>query len=246
MKEINKLGIEEAAVFPTCFDAEKRKKFYRLLKKSRIKNIPFAHLRGDMKIKELDYFVKNFNTRVFCIHTAREFPIVYNYHEYKKMIYIENVYYPLSEKEVNDFGGVCVDFSHLENDRLFCEEKFKHNKTIIEKFTVGCNHISAVKNESYIYKGHGCYKSHKRCDYHHLEKLSEMDYLKSYPLKYFSSYMAVELENSLEEQLKVGEYIRKIIGGLQGEVERSWKNGQDFQPPPAPPYLKSGKSVAHK
>lgn len=215
IKEIKKLGIEEVAVFPTCFDAEKRKKFYRLLEKSSIKNVPFVHLRSDMKIEELDYFVKNFNTRVFCIHAAREFPIVYDYHEYKKMIYIENVYYPLSEKEISDFGGVCVDFSHLENDRLFCEEKFKHNKTIIEKFIVGCNHISAVKNESWIDEENRFEKTRCRRDHHQLDKLLELDYLKSYPLKYFSSFIAVELENSLEEQLKAGEYIRKIIGELR-------------------------------
>lgn len=215
IKEINKLGIEEAAVFPTCLDAEKRKNLYYLLEKSGIKNIPFVHLRNDMKIEELDYFVKNFNTHVFCIHTTREFPIVYDYSRYKKMIYIENVYYPLNEKEISSFGGVCVDFSHLENDRLFCKEKFKRNKKIIEKFTIGCNHISAVKNESYTYKGHGCYNSHKRCDYHQLEKLSELDYLKNYPLKYFSSCIAIELENSLEEQLKAGKYIRKIINKLR-------------------------------
>lgn len=212
MKEINKLGIEEAAVFPTCLDAEKRKKFYRLLEKSGIKNIPFAHLRGDMKIKELDYFVENFNTRVFCIHTAREFPFFRDYSEYKKMMYIENVHYPLSEKEISDFGGVCVDFSHLENDRLFCRKKFEHNIKVIEKLTIGCNHISAVKSEIWIDEENRFEKTRYRRDCHHLEKLSEMDYLKSYSLKYFSSYIAVELENSLEEQLKAGEYIRKIIG----------------------------------
>lgn len=215
IKEIKKLGIKDVAVFPTCLDAEKRKKFYRLLEKSGVKNVPFAHLRSDMKIEELDYFVKNFNTRVFCIHTAREFPLVYDYHEYKKMIYIENVYYPLSEKEVSNFGGVCVDFSHLENDRLFCKEKFKRNKKIIENFTVGCNHISAVKNKDYIDTENRFEKTKRRRDYHQLEKLSELDYLKKYPLKYFSSHIAIELENSLEEQLKAGKYIRKIIGELR-------------------------------
>lgn len=215
MKEINKLGIEEAAVFPTCLDVEKRKKFYRLLEKSGIKNIPFAHLRGDMKIKELDYFVENFNTRVFCIHTAREFPFIYDYSRYKKLIYIENTYYPLSEKEISGFGGVCVDFSHLENDRLFCRKKFEHNIKVIEKFPVGCNHISAVKNEIWIDEENRFEKIRYRHDYHQLEKLSELDYLKSYPLKYFSSYISVELENSFEEQLEAGEYIRKIIGGLR-------------------------------
>ena len=214
-KEIKKLGIKEVAVFPTCLDIEKRKKFYRLLEKSGIKNIPFVHLRSDMRVEELDYFVKNFNTCVFCIHTAREFPFVYDYSKYKKMIYIENIYFPLNKEELGNFGGVCVDFSHLENDKLFCEEKFKHNTKTIEKFPIGCNHISVIKNEAFIDTENRFEKTKLRRDYHQLEKLSELDYLKNYPLKYFSSYIAIELENSLEEQLEAGEYVRKIINRLR-------------------------------
>lgn len=212
IKEMKKLGIEEVAVFPTCLDTEERKRFYRLLEKSGVKNIPFVHLRSDMRVEELDYFVKNFNTYIFCIHTAREFPFIYDYSRHKKLIYIENTYYPLSEKEISGFGGVCVDFSHLENDRLFCRKKFEHNIKVIEKLTIGCNHISAVKSKVYVDEENRFKKTRCRRDHHQLDKLSELDYLKNYPLKYFSSYMAVELENSLEEQLKAGEYIRKIIG----------------------------------
>ena len=51
----------------------------------------------------------------------------------------------------------------------------------------------------------------KRFDFHVLESFSEMDYLKNYPQEYFPEYMAIELENSLAEQLKIKEYLETFI-----------------------------------
>lgn len=215
MSEISKLGIEEAAIFPTCLEKEKRNELYRLIEKSSLKRIPYVHLRNDMGIEELDYFVQNFKTEVFNIHTNREYPFICDYSKYRKMIYIENVFCPLNEKELASFGGVCVDFSHLENDRLFNERKFEQNIKIVEKFKIGCNHISAVKKEFWLDFKNSYEKNKKRYDYHSFKELAEFDYLENYPLKYFSSLVAMELENSIEEQLRAGEYIKKIIENLK-------------------------------
>lgn len=38
-----------------------------------------------------------------------------------------------------------------------------------------------------------------------------MDYLKNYPQEFFPEYMAIELENSLEEQIEIKKYLQNII-----------------------------------
>ena len=52
------MGIEEIAVFPTVLDKEDRKKLYDIIRNTKIKRIPLVHLRDDMDVKELDFFVK--------------------------------------------------------------------------------------------------------------------------------------------------------------------------------------------
>lgn len=206
VKEVKKLKLKEVALFPTCLNQEERKELYQLLKKTNVKSIPFVHLRNDMEIWELDYLVKNYQTKVFNTHTQREYPFLYDYAKYKDVIYIENVYEPLDEEEIKEFAGVCLDVSHLETDRILDIKKYEHNIKIIDKYGCGCNHISAVKD--IITKDE---KNYSKYDTHFLEDLSELDYLKKYPLKYFASFIAIELENTIEEQLKAKEYIVNLL-----------------------------------
>lgn len=215
VREICDLNIEEVAIFPTCLDGEERKELYELLENSSVKRIPFVHLRGDMQIKEIEYLIKNYGTEVFNIHSEKEYSYPEDCLKFKEKICIENVYYPLDEEEIKKFSGVCVDFSHLENDRLLCKEKFKHNIQIIEKFSVKCNHISAIKKEAWLDSESKYDKHNVRHDFHYLKELSELDYLKNYPLKYFSRYIAIELENSIKEQLEIKRYLKKIIRSLK-------------------------------
>lgn len=207
IKEANDLKLEEVALFPTTLDREKRKKLYESLEESSVKSIPFVHLRSDMEPSELDYFVKRYGTKVFNIHTNREFPFVYDYQKYRSIIFIENVYMLLDEEEIKKFGGVCLDISHLENDRRLHKEKFDHDTRILEKYPVGCNHISAISKEPYLDE-----IGKIRCAPHYLENLSQLDYLKNYPSEYFSPYVAIELENSLKEQLEIRDHIKNLIG----------------------------------
>jgi len=202
IEEINKLGLKEIALFPTCLNKKEREKMYKLLENSTVKSIPLVHIKNDMAPEELDYLIKKFHTWVFNTHTHSEFPHLYNYSKHKKMIFIENVYGPIDEKEIKKFGGICLDLAHLENDRLREPEKFWHNIELIEKYPIGCNHISAF--QKILRRDPAGYW---RYDCHFLRKLSQLDYLKKYPKKYFSSIIALELENSIEEQLKAKDYI---------------------------------------
>lgn len=206
IKEADELDLKEIALFLTGLENEKRKKLIKLLEKSEIESIPLLHLRSDMKLAELDYFWKNYQTKVFTLHSQSEFPLIYDYSKYQNLIFIENVYQPLNLAEIKNFAGICLDISHLENDRILNKEKFKHNIKVIEKYPLGGNHLSCLKKIPFRDN-----KGYLRYDYHNLEDLSELDYLKQYPLSYFSQIIAIELENSLQDQLRARDYIINLL-----------------------------------
>jgi len=206
LEEIKELNIEEAAVFCTCLDKEGRKEFYRLIKDSGLKSIPLVHLRSDMTVDELDYFVENYGTKVFCTHTQREYPFLHDISKYHSIIGIENVYLPLDEEEIKEFGGICLDFSHLENARISTKDIFEHNIKLLDKYPVIANHINPVKKTPHIDEN-----GYSRYDDHSFDSLSEFDYLKNYPESYFSPLLAIELESSIKGQLKVKDYLIKLI-----------------------------------
>lgn len=206
INEANELDLKEIALFLTGLESEKRKKLIKLLEKSEIESIPILHLRNDMKLAELDYFLKNYQTKAFTLHSQSEFPLIYDYSKYQNLIFIENVYQPLSPAEIKNFGGICLDLSHLENDRITAQEKFKYNIKVIKKYPLGGNHISCLKKIPFRDD-----KGYLRYDSHNLENLSELDYLKKYPLSYFSQIIAIELENSLQDQLRARDYIINLL-----------------------------------
>ncbi len=206
IKEIDGLNLQSAAVFPTCLNKEQRTELAALLEKTKLKKVPFLHIRGDMDITELDYWIKKYGAKVFNIHSHKEHPILYDYLRYRKIIFIEDAYRFADEKELKNFGGMCLDFSHLENDRFFNQDRFNKYKELARKYKIGCNHISAVSKEPYLGDDGRLYY-----EKHWLDDFSELDYLKQYPREYFSDFCAIELENSLSEQLKAIDYIMNLF-----------------------------------
>ena len=206
IKEAEFLGIKELCFFPTALEKEERKKAYRALEKSKIKSIPFVHLRHDTEPEEVEFFIKRFDTNVFNIHFSSLF-LSEKWRKYRKKIYIENTVYPWREEEIKDFAGVCLDFSHLEDFRLLYPDGFRENIEVLEKYHCGCGHISAVNSvPKYTAELDLNYYSQ-----HYFENLADFDYLKNYPQKYFPPIVALELENSLEEQLKAKDYVLRIV-----------------------------------
>lgn len=199
IREIKKLGLKEIAFFPTRLRPKERQEFYQLLKETKVNSVPFVHLRSDMHLEELDYLVEKYKTKIFNTHTKREFPINPGYKKYKNIIYIENTNDPYNEEEIREFAGICIDFAHLEHDRTSQPQKYQKNIEIIEKYKCGCNHIAPVATA----------KNYQR--HHLLESFSQLDYIKNYPAKYFSSFLALELENSIKKQLKAREYIINLL-----------------------------------
>ncbi len=205
LEEVYQLNLKKVCVFLTGLDFNQRQEFLKKLKNTSIKEIPFVHLRSDMKVEELEFLIENYNTKVFNIHTEKEYPLKYDYSKYKNFIYIENVYKAFDESEIKNWAGICLDFSHLENDRLLRPKIFEKNIKILKNHKIGCNHISAVKSEYHFNE-----KNIKRYDDHLADNLSNFDYLKQYSKNLFSNFCAIELNNSIKFQLNVIDYICKL------------------------------------
>jgi hypothetical protein len=204
--DVISLGISEIAAFPTCLNESERTRMYKLLENSTVKKIPFVHLRSDMKPEELDYLIDRFKTESFNIHSENEYPLKYDYSEYKDKIYIENVYESFDENEIRNYAGICLDLSHLEGRRLSDVNKYKNEIKVIEKFKIGMNHISSVKKIEHMDENRVI-----RYDSHELKDLSELDYLKNFPIRYFAEIIAIELNNPIKEQIEVRDYVINII-----------------------------------
>jgi hypothetical protein len=211
LREIQALNIEEVALFLTGLTKEQRKNLYDALKTSPIKRIPFVHLRSDMDVSELEFLAKTYDTRVFNTHSERLFPIDNEWLvKYRELICIENTPdAPLDGEEIKKYGGICLDFAHLENIRLLESDRYKKETEVLSKFPIKCNHISVIKKEFSFVDS----KTRKlQYDSHHLDDLSELDYLKNYPIQYFSDYCAIELDNKISEQIEAIDYINGFMG----------------------------------
>jgi len=209
--EIKKFNIEELAIFPTCLGIDERIELYELLVGTPVKNIPHVHIRNDMEPWELEMLAEKYSTQVFNTHPEVARPLINDLSRFKDRIYVENVEKYLEEKDIDGFAGICLDFSHWESFNLAKGDTYDSLKDpifgLIEKYPVGCSHISAIR--TIPSEEEGVHDRH-RFSYHMLETLDELDYMKKY-LKYLPGYASIELENSLEEQLKIKIYLEELI-----------------------------------
>ncbi len=206
IEEIKKFNITEISIFPTYLKPNERQELYKLLENSPVKNIPHVHLRSDIGLDEINYLIKSYKTKVFNIHSEKEYPLVYNLAAVKSLIFVENTILP-DEEEFNKFGGICIDFSHWHDNALRKNNYYDDMMHgFVKKYKIGCCHISAIKKKPIpdkIIKDCLIYASHW------IESMNELDYLKKYN-KYFPEYISIELENPFKTQLKVKEYLEKI------------------------------------
>jgi len=209
VKRICELGIEEVALFPTCLLPQQRKELYAALENSPIKQIPHVHLRSDMEEWELEFFVKKYNTQVFNIHPRHStYPFLNFFPKYHAITFLENVLVIPEEAELKEFAGLCVDFSHWEgNVRLGNSEYNKKMLEMMQKFPIGCCHVSAVRQKA---DRDAEFPKRFTHDQHFMEELGDLDYIKKY-INYLPKYISIELENSIDEQVKAKKYLEKII-----------------------------------
>lgn len=199
-------GIKELALFLSILEPNEREKCYKLIEKLGDVSIPFIHVRQDMPETEFDYLSSHFKSKLFNTHSQQEWPFLYDVGKYKKQILLENSGVLPSDDEMKEFGGLCLDISHLENDRLMHPEKYNLIVSYIEKFPLLATHVSAIQTKPHLnIRNEYTYESH------FAESLDQLDYIKRYPQNYFGRYTAIELQNDIPFQLEAKKYIEKII-----------------------------------
>lgn len=201
--EVKKLELKEISLFLTDTDFGERRQIYQALEKTKVKKIPHIHLRHGMKESELDYLAGRYQTEVFVIHF--QYFKDFKNSKHKKRLFIESNRGPGLIKSLKPFaeiGGICLDLSHLAMFEKTNPEAFKMAVLTAKKYPVGGNHLSAIKPDG---------KS-----WHYADKVSDLDYVKNIPRKYFSRCINLELGNSIKEQLEFKKYVAKILA-------RAWK-----------------------
>ena len=203
-------GVKSIALFPTCLTFQERRALYDELEGVDGLGIPHVHLRSDCGPEEIGYLAGRFGTEAFNIHPrASTHPFGALPPEYAAAVYVENVDIPPEEAELEGEadvapGGLCPDFSHLENARLMGLDGYVATMDrLFGRFAVGCCHISAVRvGVPNQWSG--------QWDHHEYALLSDLGYLAGYRDRLPTRWASLELENGLEEQLEAVEY----LGGL--------------------------------
>ena len=209
VNEIKEYNIKEVALFATGIKKETRKELYVLLENISNLRIPHVHIRDDFDNKELEYLMNKFSSILFNIHpVSSRHPNTDDYGKCMQNIYVENVETTPSEKELKRYGGLCIDFSHLEDFRLKGDNAyFEKMNNLMSDNKIGCCHVSAVGDELMIDE---TISDEKEYSSHTYKNLKQFDYVTRYT-NLLPRYISLELENTFEEQLKAKEYLDEII-----------------------------------
>lgn len=201
LKEINRFGIKQIALFPTQLNKEERKELYLELGRSCVKEIKLVHLRGeDFDEKELEYFYTTFKTRWFNCH-EEDLDLAYQkFPHFRKNILLEMNYNNQIDNRIepNKLGGFCVDLSHFNSAWKKQRAESSYILEHLKNTKVQANHLNG-------------YHQTKKRDLHFVTSLRQFDYLKDLPKELFSKVIALELENSIQQQLKFKEYILRLL-----------------------------------
>lgn len=199
LKEINRLKIDEVAVFLERFDKKERDNFYRFLLRSSIKKVPFVHLRDDVNKEEIEFFINKFKTDYFNIH-EEHFKCLNKWRGFWNKLYLEMNYDSEIAKEVKvrRIGGFCIDLAHFKSAiaRGAKESYYIHSRKDRIKFD--CNHL-------------GGYSPERMHDLHIITDLKDFDYLTTLPKYVFGKIIALEVDNNIKEQIIFKKHISKIL-----------------------------------
>jgi|SRR3989344_142807 len=201
LEEINQLGIKEAAVFLEQFNKQERDNLRRFLLESSIKKVPLVHLRSDTGKDEIDFFINNFKTKYFNIHEDH-FNLLGQWEGYWDKLYLEMDYNSEIGKnvKVRKIGGFCVDLAHF--------------KSAIARGSEEAYYIFMGKNKIKFASNHlGGYSPETKSDLHTITSLKDFDYLTTLPKWVFGEVIAIEVYNSIKEQLIFKDYIAKLLSG---------------------------------
>lgn len=199
-EEIEKRKIRTVALFLSRFSTDIRKEIYSSLEESSIDKIPLVHLRHDMAKEELEFLKKRYDTTLFTIH-EEHFDILSRWEEHSDNLFLEmSTDDAVAENvKVERVGGFCVDLAHYQKqkDKKTVDYKYVHERRD-EKHLFRCNHV-------------GGYCKKELEDLHRVSSIKDFDYLKDLPDFIFGRTMAMEIDNSIEDQLKFGNLISEML-----------------------------------
>jgi hypothetical protein len=201
LKEIKRFNIEKVALFLERFNEKQIQEIYRALSNSKIKEIPLVHIKDDTKKEELEFLSKKFNSTYFTIHESG-FDSLKNWKGFYRKLYLEmdtnNFISQLVE--VKKIGGFCVDLSHFKVQLNKWSQEFEY--ILKRRHTThyfDCNHLNG-------------YDPQNNDDLHTVSGLKDFDYLKTLPKFLFGDVIALEVENSISEQLEFKKYLLEFLG----------------------------------
>jgi hypothetical protein len=200
LAEVKRFEIDKVSLFLEKLPYSQRKKIYQSLLKSNIKDIPLVHLRHDMSKDEIEFLVKNYHSEFLTIHEIN-FNYLKQWQGYYPSLYLEmNADGRLSSKvDVQRIGGFCVDLSHFKKAETKLAKEFAYTikrKEFSRYFR--CNHLNG-------------YSPEENEDLHTITSLKNFDYLTTLPKFIFSEVIALEVENSIADQLKFKRHLVKML-----------------------------------
>jgi len=211
IERLGELGIKKVGVFPTYLEREERFLMYEMLKDAGVE-VPFVHLRHDLDLEEIEYLKKELHTKVFNIHLIDELieKLMAMDSKIRKNIYIENGDHdePKYFDNLKDFGGICLDLTHYVDHSVIQKEKtYEQFANELSKHKIGIIHISAI-SDTLLEESSG-WKVYER---HQFDKLNQLDYVKDCKeLLMRSEVVVLELDNSIDEQIKARKYIESLL-----------------------------------
>lgn len=203
LREVKKFDISVVSLFLERFEEAQRKKIYKALLKSEILKIPLVHIRDDMKKKELKFLSKNFGSSYFTIH-ENHFKVLERWRGFHDKLFLEmdNDGSVSSDVDVDKIGGFCIDLSHFKESQVLQNEEDEYvNKRRDFPEYFACNHLNGYSPKGNI-------------DMHTIEDLENFEYLKSLPKFLFGKVIALEMDNSISEQLKFISYLSNLLNKL--------------------------------
>jgi hypothetical protein len=200
LQEIQQRKIDETALFFQHLSFDQRQEVYNALAKTDVKKVPLVHIGASFNKNELDFLFKNYQTRYFTIHES-DFNVLSQWKGFYQYLFLEmstdNVV--ANNVEVEKIGGFCVDLAHYQKqkDRDTVDYHYvydrRNNKNLFQ-----CNHLSG-------------YSFSEMEDLHYAESVKDFDYIKVLPEFVFSNIIAMEVNNSIAEQMKFREYVKELL-----------------------------------
>ncbi|MFW5688896.1 MAG: hypothetical protein ACOC1U_04915 [Spirochaetota bacterium] len=207
VSDLRSSTVRAIALFPTVLTRDERYHLYGELSRIDGLQIPHVHLRTDFDDDEIRYVIEQFNTELFNIHPdASTHPFGPVPAAVASRVFVENVDVAATDEEIGRLGGICPDYSHLENARLQDRTDYvSTTESQLRRYPIGCCHVSAIRpGDRNPYNG--------GFDHHNFRALSDLDYMERYAWALPGRWVSLELENRLAEQLEAAAYLIELLG----------------------------------